>query len=516
MAQIKIAEYVMTNGSNVLPTLTPSTVTVTTEDAVGDSTTRILYCDETALPTAMSFKDKRDLIEVKYIYTSCLTSARQMFMGCTKLKTVRADDWDVSHIEIFDGFFMDCSSLQYFYANNWNVTGITNGTQLWSFFNGCSSLTSVDLSTWITPSDFPITMGYFFQGCSNLVSVNLSGWSMNGHENMFTNCSSLRTIIAKNISSTTANNLLTSLKSVTNGTITISTVDGEEVDTSYATGLGWTVNIDTAMIIAKYKFTTGVDTLPTFNTGYTYIVSDTINEDGTTTRIITNEDDIVPTSISFNSKTGLLEILEIDISGLTSFSDLFNGCENLTTIHGHEDWNTSKITSFNATFQSCKKLQSLDMTNWDVSNVTTFSSAFYACDIATSFGDLSKWNVSEATSMRYMLRRCGKITTLGDISNWDVSKCTRFDFMFYQSGFIEIDITNWTYGTNDFRVDGMFGGNKKLTEIKGLDKMPSDKFTNSNQMFYGASGLTNLEDIYEWDMSKVTSIASKFVKPLAP
>ena len=288
MAQIKIAEYVMTNDSNVLPTFTPSTVTVTTEDAVGDSTTRILYCDETALPTKMIFKEQTELLEVNYIYASSLTSAWQMFTDCPNLTTVRADDWDVSHITTFNGFFMDCSSLQYFYANNWNVTSISNGTQIWSFFNGCSSLTSVDLSTWTTPSNFPVTMGYCFQGCSKLVSVNLSGWSMNSHENMFTNCSSLRTIIAKGISSTSANNLLTSLNSVTSGTVTISTVDGGEVDTSYATGLGWTVNIDTAMIIAKYKFTTGVDTLPTFNTGYTYTVSDTINEDGTTTRIIVN------------------------------------------------------------------------------------------------------------------------------------------------------------------------------------------------------------------------------------
>lgn len=512
MAQIKIAEYVMTNDSNVLPTLTPSTVTVTTEDTVGDSTTRILYCDETALPTAMNFKGQTELLEVNYIYASSLTSAWQMFMDCTKLTTVRADDWDVSHIETFTTFFMGCSSLQYLYVNNWNVTGMSDASGLWSFFNSCSSLTSVDLSTWTTPSDFPITMGYFFQNCSKLVSVNLSGWSMNSHENMFTNCSSLRTIIAKGISSTTANNLLTSLNSVTNGTITISTIDDGEVDTSYATGLGWTVNIDAAMIIAKYKFTTSIDTLPTFNTDYTYTVSDTVNEDGTTTRTIINEDDTAPTSMRFTSGTGLLEVYELDISGLTSFANLFNGCENLTTIHGHENWDTSKITSFNATFQTCKKLQSLDMTNWDVSNVTTFSSTFYACDIATSFGDLSKWNLSKATDIYAMFRRCGKITTLGDISNWDVSKCTSFRFMFYQSGLIEIDITNWKYieTESNLRVDGMFGGNTKLTEIKGLDKMPSDKFTNASQMFYGSSSLTNLEDIYKWDMGKVTSIASMF------
>ena len=513
MAQIKIAEYVMTNDSNVLPTFTPSTVTVTTEDTVGDSTTRILYCDETALPTEMSFKQQTELLEVNYIYASSLTSGWQMFMDCTKLTTVRADDWDVSHIETFNGFFMSCSSLQYFYSNNWNVTGISSGSGLWSFFNGCSSLTSVDLSTWTTPSDFPITMGYFFQSCSKLASVNLSGWSMNSHENMFTNCSSLKTITAKGISSTTANNLLTSLNSVTNGTITISTIDGGEVDTSYATGLGWTVNIATAKIIAKYKFTTSVDTLPTFNTDYTYTVSDTVNEDGTTTRIITNEQNIVPTSINFTNKTELLEVFELDISGLTSFSNLFSGCVKLTTIHGHENWDTTKVTSFNDAFKACRKLQSLDMTNWNVSNVKSFAYTFYACVIATSFGDLSKWNVSKATTMIYMFGYCSKITTLGDISNWDVSKCTNFNFMFFQSGLIEIDITNWKYieTKSKLNVGSMFGGNSNLTSIKGLENMPSHLFNNITKMFYGSSKITTLEGLSEWKISdKITALTSMF------
>lgn len=509
MAQIKIAEYVMTNDSNVLPTFTPSTVTVTTEDTVGDSTTtRILYCDETALPTEMSFKQQTELLEVNYIYASSLTSAWQMFMDCTKLTTVRADDWDVSHIETFTTIFMGCSSLQYFYANNWNVTGIPSGGVLWSFFNGCSSLTSVDLSTWTTPSDFPITMGYFFQSCSKLASVNLSGWSMNSHENMFTNCSNLRTIIAKGISSTTANNLLTSLNSVTSGTITISTVDDGEIDTSYATGLGWTVNIDAAMIIAKYKFTTSVDTLPTFNTDYTYTVSDTVNEDGTTTRIIVNENDIVPTSIRFNNKTGLLEVYELDVSGLTSFVGMFEGCNKVTKLPDMTGWCTNKITSLNSMFYRCNNLSSvIGLNTWDTSNVTNTSTMFRNCNNIKNI-DMSGWDMRKNTTMSmmfrdatgvtyintknwkwsstsvnvtYMFNGCSSLQTIEGIEDWDVTNSTSFVYMFMNCRKLNMDVSTWR----------------------------PQKVTNMQQTFSNCSSLTSL-DLSGWNVSSVTTINSCF------
>ena len=503
MAQIKFAEYTMSNDTNVLPILTPNTISTVVEDVVGTSSTkRTVYIDDTTLPTKISFKNASGLLTLDYLhFTNTITSMSEMFYSCTNTTAIDTTGWDTSNVTDMSDAFAYCRQLTEIDMSKFTTDNLTN---LAYTFASCNRIGVFDLSSFNV--DKVTDMKNLFANIGANVTINLSNWNLKIEPSLFINLFGNLTVLMYNTTSTSISNLLKG--SNVNATIYVYGVD--DVNGIY-NGSRWTIkNQLFGTVVAKYKFTTSVDTLPTFNTGYTYTVSDTANGDGTTTRTIVNEQNTVPTSMTFNSKTGLLEVYELNISGLTSFSDLFNGCEELTTIHGHEDWDTSKITSFNSTFQSCKKLQSLDMTNWDVSNVTTFSSTFYACDIATSFGDLSKWNVSEATSMRYMFRRCSKITTLGDISNWDVSKCTRFDFMFYQSGLIEIDITNWIYGTKDFRVDGMFGGNTKLTEIKGLDKMASDKFTNSNQMFFGSSGLTNLEGIYEWNMSKVTSIASMF------
>ena len=236
---------------------------------------------------------------------------------------------------------------------------------------------------------------------------------------------------------------------------------------------------------AEYTMTNDTNVLPTLTPDTISTVVDDVVGTSSTKRTVYIDDTTLPTKISFKNASGLLTLDYLHFTNtITSMSEMFSGCTKLQKIHSAETWNTS--------------------------NITDMSSMFYSCDAITSVGDLSGWDVSEVKNFRYTFRRCGKLSTIGDISNWDVSSSTRFDYMFYQAGLSTIDISNWTYGTNDFRVDGMFGGNAKLTEIKGLDKMPSDKFTNSNQMFYGASGLTNLKDIYEWDMSKVTSIASMF------
>ena len=73
--------------------------------------------------------------------------------------------------------------------------------------------------------------------------------------------------------------------------------------------------------------------------------------------------------MSFSNATGLLEVFELDISGLTAMSILFSGCTKLQEVHNTETWNTSSIT--------------------DMSNM------FYACDVITGVGNLSGWNVSK-------------------------------------------------------------------------------------------------------------------------
>ena len=82
--------------------------------------------------------------------------------------------------------------------------------------------------------------------------------------------------------------------------------------------------------IAIYKFNSEIDTLPIFESNFEYTISDSSNGDGTITRTITAN--TAPSSISFDSLSGLLEVNYINTENLNNLSHLFKGCTNLTFV----------------------------------------------------------------------------------------------------------------------------------------------------------------------------------------
>ena len=71
----------------------------------------------------------------------------------------------------------------------------SNVTDMSSMFNGCSALTSLDVSKFVTGS--VTTMDGMFYNCSALTSLDLSGWdtsNVTDMNSMFSGCSSLKTI----------------------------------------------------------------------------------------------------------------------------------------------------------------------------------------------------------------------------------------------------------------------------------------------------------------------------------
>ena len=91
------------------------------------------------------------------------------------------------------GWFKDCSKLT-------TITGLANlktenVSEMQQMFQGCSSLRSLDLSTFVTQN--VITMFNMFGGCSSLTSINLSNFDTSNVVylgNMFRECSSLSTL----------------------------------------------------------------------------------------------------------------------------------------------------------------------------------------------------------------------------------------------------------------------------------------------------------------------------------
>ena len=194
MATIKLAEYTFDHTvRDVLPSLTPNTITMTNSDTVSDNiTTRIIYIDDATLPTKISFKQK-DIIEIFYLnISSNITDCSDMFYECYSLISINTDNWNTTNVLNMKGMFAYCTSLQSLELLSFNTSNVTN---MESMFIRNDTLSSLDLSSFDTSK--VTTMQGMFQNCSSLTSLDLSSFNTskaNSMQQMFIGCNKITSL----------------------------------------------------------------------------------------------------------------------------------------------------------------------------------------------------------------------------------------------------------------------------------------------------------------------------------
>ena len=223
--------------------------------------------------------------------------------------------------------------------------------------------------------------------------------------------------------------------------------------------------------IAQYKFDATIDTMPTFNEGYSPgSVYDYDNGDGTITRIIVSG--VKPTTISFAGCTGLLEVTMITIDG-REYSALFKNCNNLTYVNMN-NWIDNGVTHTGYMFYNCSSLRTIDMENWDKTNLSNITSMFSGCS---------------------------SLTTIKGVENLIGPKVQIGDYIFYKcSSLTEIDMSGWDNRIYDMRC--MFGKCSNLTKIIGVEKLVTKYNGYIMDIFYNCSSLTEI-DVSGWDVSNI-------------
>ena len=105
---------------------------------------------------------------------------------------------------------------------------------------------------------------------------------------------------------------------------------------------------------------------------------------------------------------------KLNVSNVTNMTYMFSGCNNLRTIEGIEDWDTSKVVDMSYMFDSCNVLETLDFSNWDVSKVTQMTSMFGNCSKIKTL-DLSNWDTSKVVGMMNMFAGCSELVSIGSL-----------------------------------------------------------------------------------------------------
>lgn len=145
-----------------------------------------------------------------------------MFDGCSNLTSIDLSNLDTSQVYNMNGIFYNCSSLGSIDLSKFDTSKVTD---MRNIFYGCSSLGIIDLSNFNTSQ--VTDMLQMFQGCEDLKEIifgeNFSTENVTDMRVMFSNCSSLESIDLSKFDTSKVTNMVTMFSSCPNlsGNITI-------------------------------------------------------------------------------------------------------------------------------------------------------------------------------------------------------------------------------------------------------------------------------------------------------
>ena len=311
--------------------------------------------------------------------------------------------------------FNGCSALSSLDLSNFNTAIVTNMSYM--FFN-CANLSSLDLSNFNTAivSD----MSLMFGSCSTLSSLDLSNFytkEVRDMSYMFSRCSALTTIYASDKFVTSkVQSGISMFSACKNLKGTILNYKDSKTDHTYA---NCGTNGYFTPVFEYAEFDKGIGTL-TFRRGLSKPKGAyALNVEASDPGWLTHKDEI---------KEVVFDASFADARP-TSCYKWFWYCTNLATIEGIENLNTENVTNMGVMFCGCQKLSSLDLTNFNTGNVTNMSGMFGYCYGLTSL-DLTSFNTANVTYMDFMFNNCSTLTTIYASEKFVTSKVQAGENMF--------------------------------------------------------------------------------------
>ncbi|MBQ7415361.1 MAG: BspA family leucine-rich repeat surface protein [Prevotella sp.] len=128
--------------------------------------------------------------------TDNVTHMTSMFTGCSSLTSLDLSSFNTENVEEMGAMFYGCSSLTSLDLSSFNTSHLR---MMYNMFAKCSSLTSLDLSGFNTEK--VEEMGAVFEGCSSLTSLDLSNFNTANvgiMYHLFKGCSSLTSLDLSN------------------------------------------------------------------------------------------------------------------------------------------------------------------------------------------------------------------------------------------------------------------------------------------------------------------------------
>ena len=445
----------------------------------------------------IQFAVVKDIAGLELLDTSKVTYMDNMFNGCSALTSLDLSGFDTSKVTYMDNMFNGCSALTTLDVSGFDTSQVTNMSYM---FDLCKALTSLDLSGFDTSR--VTDMSGMFQGCSKLTSLNVSGFDtskVTDMSYMFNACSALASLDLSGFD--TAH--LPRMSNMFNGCIKLKSVT-----------LGKDFVIDTTGLLPTPSATyiPGADGKwydTNTRVGYTPRLLVTVKRDAPVTYVAVKPGPMLAERRSWYKSTKvtdkrLFKTIAIINSGKPSGTIVEQWNADVDNSGSIKAYITGSSGSYTLTIagDGSGSIMANPDSNYAFSNtgVIRFSNV-------TSFTGTKLLNTSRVTDMSYMFDACSALTSL-DVSGFDTSSATDMSYMFSGcSKLTSLDVS----GFDTSKVADMRGTFYDCTQLKSLDVSGFDtsSVTNMSYMFDLCKALTSL-DLSGFDTSKVTTMNNMF------
>ena len=434
-----------------------------------------------------------EIIGLKNLNTSEVTSMYRMFSACTKLTTLDLSTLYTPKVTDMQAMFAGCTSLA-----SLTLSGLTTNevTTMWEMFAGCVSLTELDLSSFYI--DKVKDMEMMFSGCKLLEQIYVSDAFVVSDactgDNMFQGCAKLPGFTATSVGKEKATS------TTSGGYLTVSPSEP---------WVGYDAESQTLTFHYDHHRSSAAQAYDMPSAGSKPAWSDVAAE----VRQVVFSPTIVryaPTTCSqwfsgMASLTDIVGLAYLRTSGVTSMREMFQGCASLTALD-LEGFTTALVYDMSSMFQGCASLTALDLSSFSTAQVIDMSTMFAGCSALTAL-DLKTFTTDKADNMSGMFQGCSSLEAL-DLTGFHTEAVTTMSYMFNNckalstldvSGFSTEKVTS---------MQGMFSGCSSL-EALDVSGFSTEKVTSMQGMFTDCKHLTEL-DLSSFLMNSVTSADSMF------
>ncbi len=309
-----------------------------------------------------------------------LKDATRMFFKCTNLKEADLSGLASDNVTSMEEMFIGCTKLEV--VNLWNThkdNFMENVTKTQKMFRGCSSLNKLTLPRKVKTEKLE-SMFDMFDGCSSLTALDLSAWNLNNVINMaslFKNCSGLTSVALPKVTS----KKIQYMQRMFSGCSSLTSIDLS----------GWNVENVTEMGDLFYGCSNLKD----------------LNLSGWTPKSLTKIDRMFLNCTSLES----INLSGWNLENMTEIQYMFSGCTSLKTVD-LSNWKTPKLSVLGRLINGCGSLTYANLSGWDVSSLYQIDVYPFSGCVNLVTLDLSGWNLDNTIVDRRLFENCNSLKTV--------------------------------------------------------------------------------------------------------